>query len=217
MAKISVLLADDHTILRVGLRAYLRYHDDIEVVGEAQNGGDAVAQVKQLQPDVVIMDISMPGMNGIEATRLIRAQYPQTKVLILSQHEDPDYVIPLLQAGASGYILKSALGTDLLSAIRQVAHGETFLSPPIAKVLAEEIRHPGESTASAAQALTPRERQVLQMITQGRTNAQIADALSISINTVEWHRANVMNKLGVHTVVDLVRYALHHGLAKDKD
>lgn len=217
MPKIGVLLVDDHAILRVGLRAYLHYYDDIAVVGEAQNGSEAVALVANLHPDVVVMDVTMPGMNGIEATRLIRAQYPHTKVLILSQHDDPDYVIPLLQAGAAGYILKDALGSDLLNALRMVARGETFLSPSIAKVLAEEIRHRGESTANVAESLTPRERQVLQKITLGQTNAQIAATLSISVNTVEWHRANVMDKLGVHTVVELVRYAMQHGMADDED
>ena len=131
MPKIRVLLVDDHTILRVGLRSFLGYYDDIEVVGEANDGAAAAALVKELQPDVVLMDIAMPGVNGIQATRLIREQYPETKVLILSQYEDSQYVLPLLRAGASGYILKDALGTDLLNALRGVARGETFLGPSI--------------------------------------------------------------------------------------
>ena len=217
MSKIRVLLVDDHTILRVGLRSFLGYYDDIEVVGEAQDGAAAVALVKELQPDVVLMDVAMPGVNGIQATRLIRDEYPATKVLILSQYEDPQYVLPLLRSGASGYILKDALGTDLLNALRAVASGETFLGPSIVKVLAEEIRHPGEGKEGTVGPLTPRERQILRFIAQGQTNAQTAEVLSISVNTVEWHRANVMNKLGAHTVVDLVRYALQHSLADDKD
>jgi DNA-binding NarL/FixJ family response regulator len=215
--KIRVLLVDDHTILRVGLRSFLGYYDDIEVVGEAPDGAAAMVLVKELQPDVVLMDIAMPGVNGIQATRLIREQYPETKVLILSQYEDPQYVLPLLRAGASGYILKDALGTDLLNALHGVARGETFLAPAIVEVLAEEVRHPGEVKEDTIESLTPRERQILQFIVQGQTNAQIAEAVSISVNTVEWHRANVMNKLGAHTVVDLVRYALQHGFADDKD
>ena len=217
MPKIRVLLVDDHTILRVGLRSFLGYYDDIEVVGEANDGAAAAALVKELQPDVVLMDIAMPGVNGIQATRLIREQYPETKVLILSQYEDSQYVLPLLRAGASGYILKDALGTDLLNALRGVARGETFLGPSIVKVLAEEVRHPGEGKEATIESLTPRERQILRLIAQGQTNAQIAEVLSISVNTVEWHRANVMNKLGAHTVVDLVRYALQHGFADDND
>ena len=217
MPKIRVLLVDDHTILRVGLRSFLGYYDDIEVVGEANDGAAAAALVKELQPDVVLMDIAMPGVNGIQATRLIREQYPETKVLILSQYEDSQYVLPLLRAGASGYILKDALGTDLLNALRGVARGETFLGPSIVKVLAEEVRHPGEGKEATIESLTPRERQIFRLIAQGQTNAQIAEVLSISVNTVEWHRANVMNKLGAHTVVDLVRYALQHGFADDND
>lgn len=217
MSKIRVLLVDDHTILRVGLRSFLGYYDDIQVVGEASDGAAAVALVKELQPDVVLMDIAMPGVNGIQATRLIREQYPETKVLILSQYKDPQYVLPLLRAGASGYILKDALGTDLLNALRGVARGETFLGPSIVKVLAEEVRHPGEVKEDTADTLTPRERQILRFIAQGQTNAQIAELLSISLNTVEWHRANVMNKLGAHTGADLVRYALQHGFADDND
>lgn len=215
MSKIRVLLADDHTILRVGLRSFLGYYDDIQVVGEAQDGAAAVALVKELQPDVVLMDIAMPGVNGIQATRLIHEQRPETKVLILSQYEDPQYVLPLLRAGASGYILKDALGTDLLTAIRVVANGETFLSPSVAKILAEEIRQSTNSKSVPHSSLTPREHQILKHIAAGQTNAQIAAALVISENTVAWHRANLMDKLGVHSVVGLVRYAMQHGLVEE--
>ena len=208
---IRVLLVDDHTILRIGLRAFLRYHDDIQVIGEAQDGAEALARVAELRPDIVLMDIAMPGVNGIEATRQIRAQYPETRVLILSQYEDPQYVLPLLRAGASGYIPKDALGTDLLAALRRVAKGETFLCPSVAKVLAEEIRGAG-SKSTSTDSLTPRECEILQHIALGETNTQIAEQLSISVNTVEWHRANLMNKLGVHTAGGLVRHALQHGL-----
>jgi DNA-binding NarL/FixJ family response regulator len=158
------------------------------------------------------MDIAMPGMNGLEATRCIREQYPQTRVLVLTQHEDRQYVLPMLQAGAAGYVPKRALGSDLISAIRVVARGETFLYPSAATAVVEEIRHPGEGENGASESITPRELEILKHIVDGETNPQIALALSISVKTVEWHRANLMSKLDAHTVADLVRYALEHGL-----
>ncbi len=213
---IRVLLVDDHTILRVGLRAFLRYHEDIRVIGEAEDGAEALARVEELRPDVILMDIAMPGMGGIEATRLVRERYPGTRVLILSQYNDPQYVLPLLRAGASGYLLKDALGNDLLSAVRAVAKGETFLCPSVAKMLTDEIRQPAGSRLDSPESLTPREQQILEHITQGQTSARIAEALSISVNTVEWHRANLMSKLGVHTVAELVRYAFQHGMVQEE-
>jgi len=201
-----VLLADDHAILIEGLRAYLSYYDDVEVVGEAHDGAEALASVAELQPDIVLMDIAMPGINGITATRLIREQYPQTRVLVLTQHEEKQYVLALLKAGASGYILKRALGSDLINALRTVARGGTFLYPTVATLLVEEMKHPTVS-------LTPREAEVLQHIVRGETSSQIADSLSLSVKTVEWHRSNLMSKLNVHGVADLVRYALEHELA----
>ena len=206
MSKMRVLLADDHAILIEGLRAYLSYYDDVEVVGEAHDGAEALASVAELQPDIVLMDIAMPGINGITATRLIREQYPQTRVLVLTQHEEKQYVLALLKAGASGYILKRALGSDLINALRTVARGGTFLYPTVATLLVEEMKHPTVS-------LTPREAEVLQHIVRGETSSQIADSLSLSVKTVEWHRSNLMSKLNVHGVADLVRYALEHGLA----
>ena len=205
MSKMRVLLADDHAILIEGLRAYLSYYDDVEVVGEAHDGAEALASVAELQPDIVLMDIAMPGINGITATRLIREQYPQTRVLVLTQHEEKQYVLALLKAGASGYILKRALGSDLINALRTVARGGTFLYPTVATLLVEEMKHPTVS-------LTPREAEVLQHIVRGETSSQIADSLSLSVKTVEWHRSNLMSKLDVHGVADLVRYALEHGL-----
>jgi len=206
VSKMRVLLADDHAILIEGLRAYLSYYDDVEVVGEAHDGAEALASVAELQPDIVLMDIAMPGINGITATRLIREQYPQTRVLVLTQHEEKQYVLALLKAGASGYILKRALGSDLINALRTVARGGTFLYPTVATLLVEEMKHPTVS-------LTPREAEVLQHIVRGETSSQIADSLSLSVKTVEWHRSNLMSKLNVHGVADLVRYALEHGLA----
>jgi two-component system response regulator NreC len=210
--RIRVLMVDDHAILREGLRALLSYYEDVEVVGEAQDGGEAVAKAGELLPDVVLMDIAMPGMNGLEATRLIRQQYPQVRVLILTQHEDPQYVVPLLQAGASGFVTKRALGTDLINALRVVARGETFLFPTAATTVVEEIRRRNENPETAPDSLTPRELEILNLIVAGETNAQIAAALSISVKTVEWHRANLMSKLDVHSIADLVRYAMEHEL-----
>ncbi|MBI5303710.1 MAG: response regulator transcription factor [Chloroflexi bacterium] len=213
MSKIRVLMADDHAILREGLRALLSYYNDIEVVGEAEDGAQAIARVNELSPDVVLMDIAMPGMNGVEATRIIRQRHPETRVLVLTQHEDRQYVLPLLQAGASGYVSKRALGNDLIGALRVVARGETFLYPSAATAVVEELRHQ-EGNGSVTESITPRELEILQHIVLGETNSQIASALSISVKTVEWHRANLMSKLGAHTVADLVRYALEHGLTE---
>jgi two-component system response regulator NreC len=210
--RIRVLMVDDHAILREGLRALLSYYEDVEVVGEAQDGGEAVARAGELLPDVVLMDIAMPGMNGLEATRLIRQQYPQVRVLILTQHEDPQYVVPLLQAGASGFVTKRALGTDLINALRVVARGETFLFPTAATTVVEEIRRRNENPETTPDSLTPRELEILNLIVAGETNSQIAAALSISVKTVEWHRANLMSKLDVHSIADLVRYAMEHTL-----
>jgi DNA-binding NarL/FixJ family response regulator len=217
MPKIRVLLADDHAILREGLRALLGYYDDVQVVGEAQDGAEAVTRVGELQPDVVLMDIAMPGMSGLVATRLIRRRYPDTRVLILTQHEDRRYVLPLLQAGASGYVLKRALGTDLITALRTVSKGETFLYPAVATTVVEEMRRQAAVPAAMPEFLTPRERDILKHIVLGESNPQIAAALYLSVKTVEWHRTNLMNKLGVHTVADLVRYALQHGLVEEGD
>lgn len=217
MSKIRVLMVDDHAILREGLRALLSYYEDVEVVGEAQDGAESLTRVRELMPDVVLMDIAMPGMNGLEATQQIRTLYPQTRVLILTQHEDPQYVMPLLQAGASGFVTKRALGTDLINAVRVVARGETFLYPTAATAVVEEMRRRSAGAPDAPEALTPRELEILKHIVDGKTNAQIAAALSISIKTVEWHRTNLMGKLDVHSVADLVRYAMEHELTEKSE
>lgn len=205
MQKIRVLLADDHAILREGIRHMLQYCDDIEIVGEARDGGEALERVGELQPNVVVMDIAMPGLNGIEATRLIRQQYPGTGVLVLSQYDDRQYVVSLLKEGASGYIPKHALGADLVAAIRAVARGEVFLYPPLAAIAVEEMR--GHSKL-----LTHRETGILNLIVQGQTSTQIAVSLGLSVNTVEWHRANLMTKLDAHNVAELIRHAQQKGL-----
>ena len=216
MNKIRVLLVDDHAILREGLRALLSFQSDIEVVGEATNGEEAIHRVGELKPDIILMDIAMPGINGLEATQHICRQYPNSRVIILSQHEDRQYVVPLLQAGASGYILKRAIGEDLYSAIRKVYLGETYLDPALNTIIIEEIRQPLSKQTALPDPLTQREMEILKYIVLGSSNSQIAVKLSLSTKTVEWHRSNLMNKLNTHNVADLVRYALQHGLVDDK-
>jgi len=215
MAKVRVLLVDDHAILREGLRALLSHYADVEVVGEAQDGTEALACVENLRPDVVLMDVAMPGMGGIEATQLIRGQHSMSRVLVLTQYDDWQYIKPLLEAGASGYITKRTLGTDLITAIRVVARGETFLQPNVASTVALQIRTHATPDVPATERLTAREREVLKHIALGKTNPQIALALSISVKTVDWHRTNLMSKLDLHSIADLVRYALQHGLVDE--
>lgn len=205
MQKTRILLADDHAILREGLRSMLRYCDDMHVVGEASNGDEALTRVAELRPDIVVMDIAMPGISGIEATRIIREKYPQTQVLILSQYVDSQYVLSAWKAGARGYVPKEAVGADLLAALRALARGKAFFHPSASAAALEEVRED-------ADALTPREREILRLIVEGKTSAQIAMLLSLSVNTVVWHRANLMNKAGAHNVAELIGYAHQHGL-----
>ncbi len=217
MSKIRVLLVDDHPIMLEGLRVLLSCVVGVEVVGEAVDGVAAVAQVDALRPDVVIMDVAMPKMNGIAATRLIRAQHPETRILILTQHEQPEYILPLLKAGASGIVLKRGMVSDLRAALQVVAQGETFIYPAIATLIVDMIRCKVDSSPAVRVSLTAREQEVLKHIVTGETNAQIAEALSVSVKTVQFHRTNVMEKLGVHSAVDLVREALRYGLVEVDD
>jgi DNA-binding NarL/FixJ family response regulator len=214
MGKIRVLLAEDHTIVRKGLRALLDDEAEIEVVGEAEDGRDAVQQVVQLHPDVVLMDITMPLLNGVEATRQIKAQHPEVQVLGLTRHENEEYIYQLLRAGAAGYVVKQAAPAELVEAIRAVTQGETYLSPSINPSVVEAyIRQAKEMVKKDPdERLTPREREVLQLVAEGRTNREIAQVLSISVKTVEHHRANLMSKLELYSAAELTQYAIRAGV-----
>jgi two-component system response regulator NreC len=212
--KIRVVLADDHRMMREGIRALLERQKDIEVVGEAADGREAVRLAAQLSPDVVVMDVSMPLLNGIEATRQIRRDSPDVLVLILTVHESEDYVAQLLVAGASGYIIKRAAGDELINAIRAVDQGEAFLYPSVARVVIEDyVRRLKEGEGLGVQdVLTDREREVLQLIAEGYTNREIADLLHLSIKTVQNHRSKIMNKLDLHDRGELIKYAIQQGI-----
>jgi DNA-binding NarL/FixJ family response regulator len=209
MDKIRILLADDHTILREGIRSLLEDESDMVVIGEAEDGHTAVKLVKQLDPDVVLMDIAMPLLNGIEATRQIKRDNPRTKVLILTMHENEEYIRQLLAVGAVGYILKDAAARELLGAIRAVHRGEAVLSPAITRLVIEDYLRWGDlQPENDSSGLSPREREVLQLVAEGYTNKQIAEILSISIKTVQTHRLNMMSKLDLHDRGELIKYAI---------
>jgi DNA-binding NarL/FixJ family response regulator len=215
MEKIRVLLADDHTVVRQGLRVLLAAEGDIEVVGEAENGRQAIQLVKKLLPDVAVIDIAMPVLNGLEATRQITRSVPGTKVLILSSYSDDEYVQQLTEAGAAGYLVKQTAANDLLKAIREAQKGNAFFSPAIAKRLRDQCRQAfvsGQPVKKRTDYLTTREAEVLQLIAEGRANKQIAAELCISIKTVEKHRQQVMNKLNIHDVAGLTRHAISKGI-----
>jgi len=213
-SRVRLLLVDDHAVVRSGLRMLLQAEPDLEIVGEAENGAQAVAQATALQPDVVVMDISMPDMNGIEATRRIKASCPSTAVLALTVHEDAPYFFEMLRAGASGYVPKRAAPDDLVAAIHAVREGEVFLYPSVAKMLVQDYLRRAEQgeRPSVCDALTPREREVLTLIAEGLRNQEIADRLILSVKTVDRHRENIMRKLNLHRRVDLVKYAIEKGL-----
>jgi DNA-binding NarL/FixJ family response regulator len=219
MTKITVLLADDHTVVRQGLRALLQTEQDIEIVGEADTGRQAVKLAKSLKPDVVVMDIAMPLLNGLEATRQIIRQTPSARVLILSSYSDDEYVHQLTEAGAAGYLLKQAAVTDLVKAIREIKKGNAVFGPDISKRLMdhyrETLRH-GVPVRKRSDRLTPREMEVLQLVAEGRANKQIAAELGVSIKTVEKHRQQLMDKLGIHEIAGLTRYAISKGIIESR-
>ena len=214
MDKTRVFLADDHLVLREGIRTLLQREPGIEVVGEADDGGEAVKKVIQLVPDVVLMDITMPHLNGIEATRKIKKIIPQVKVLILTMHETGQYLSQMLEAGASGYVVKTTSMSDLVSAINAVHRGDVYLYPSIARTLVEDYldkAKTGEEKTSD-EGLTSRERQILMYIAEDKKNKDIAELLGITISTVQTHRTNLMDKLGAHDRTELVKYAISKGI-----
>ena len=215
MAIAKILLVDDHVVVRQGIKALLSDEPDLEVVGEADDGRAALQSVSELEPDVVLMDISMPGLNGIEATRQIRQNYPEVKVVVLSMHSNEEYVFQVLRAGASGYVLKQSDSSEVLTAIRAALAGGSFLSPPISRTVIDDYVRRAEARGGDEdlELLTSREREVLQLLAEGLSNREIAEQLNISIKTVETHRSNMMGKLGVSSKTELVKYALRKGWA----
>jgi len=209
---IRVLVVDDHAILRDGIRSLLESQDDIVVVGEASDGSEAIELVGKLLPDIVLMDISMPKTNGLEATRSIKEQFPQVNVLILTQHDNREYIAPALGAGASGYVLKRSGRREMLNAIRQVHEKGAFLTSTITQEVLQEYSHSGRNNKSDEGHLTERERQVLHLITEGNSNKEIALELGISPKTVSVHRTNIMSKLNVQNTVELIRFATKNPL-----
>ena len=207
---IRVLLADDHTIVRQGLKLILSGSPDFQIAGEAANGVEAVDLAKKLKPDIVLMDVGMPELNGVEATRRMVADNPRIRVLVLSMHKEAVYVREILKAGARGYILKDAIDTELLNAIRSVAHGDGYISPAVSGALLADYR---QNVTDPVDLLSGRERQVLQLIAEGKTNKEIATRLNLSVYTVDSHRGKIMEKLNLHSTGELVRFAIKHGLA----
>ncbi len=214
--KVRVLIADDHTIVRAGLRLLLQAEPDIEVVGEALNGDEALALAESLQPDVVLMDIAMPGTDGLEATRQIKARFPDMHVLVLTMHRSDEYFFEMLNAGASGYVLKGAETNELIGAIRAVARGEVFLYPTMAKQLLQDyLNRLKEVQGSLQPTLTPREKEILRLLAEGYSNKEIAEHLIVSPSTVHSHRTNLMRKLNLSSRRELIRYARERGLIRD--
>ena len=214
MSGIRVLLADDHALVRSGIRLVLQTFAGVQVVAEAENGRAALDLVEKLHPDVALLDISMPELNGMDTAARIRSRFPQTRVVILSVHAGEEYVTQALRAGASGYLLKDATPMELEFALRSVARGETYLSPDIAGAIVEKILRHGASATGPLDAITPRQREILQLIAEGRSTKEIAARLDVSIKTVETHRALLMERLGIHDIAGLVRFAVRTGLVQ---
>ena len=214
MNRIRVILAEDHMIVRKGIRSLLEAEPDFEVLAEASDGREAVDLVRQFLPDVILMDIGMPGLNGLEATRQIKQWYPQTNVLVLTMYDTEEHIFQILQAGASGYLVKQTAPVELAQAIRSVAQGETYLSPTVSKMVIDQYIRQAERVTKPNRFdnLTSREREVLQLVAEGKSSPQIADLLHISEKTVRNHRNNLMDKLDLHSIAELTRYAIQKGV-----
>ena len=209
MKRIRILLADDHGVVRQGFKMILGAQADMEIVGEAANGREAVELAERLKPDIVVMDVSMPELNGIEATRRLAESVPHARVLALSMHKDSVYVRETLRAGARGYLLKDSGANDLVAAVRAVASGEGYLSPAVSNAVLDDYRR---HVTNAIDLLTSREREVLQQLAEGKTNKEIAASLGLSVYTVDAHRGHIMEKLNLHSINELVRFAVRNGL-----
>jgi two-component system response regulator NreC len=209
MTRIRILLADDHTVVRQGFRAILEQQPDMQIVGEAGNGREVMSLAQETTPDVIVMDVAMPELNGMEATRRLSTSLPNTRVLALSMHKDSVYVREMLKAGARGYLLKDSVDQDLLEAVRAIARGGAYISPAVQPALMSPYRIQGSTPLDL---LTSREREVLQLIAEGKTNKEVAAVLNISVFTVDAHRGRIMEKLNVHNVNELVRFAVRNGL-----
>ncbi|MCC9076427.1 response regulator transcription factor [Litorilinea aerophila] len=213
MAKIRILLAEDHTIVRKGIRLLLDREPSFEVVGEAENGREAVEMAEQLRPDIILMDHTMPLLNGLEALRQIKKRLPEIRVIILTMHTNEEYIFQFLQAGAAGYLVKQTAPTDLVEAIRAVHGGQSFLSPAISRTVIEEyVRHAAPTKTDNLATLTEREREVLQLLAEGYSANEIATQLHISVKTVGVHRMNIMQKLEINSMTELIKFALRKGI-----
>lgn len=210
MDKVKILIVDDHALLRDGIRALLRVYDEIEIVGEASEGREAIEKTRQLTPDVILMDLVMPGIDGLEATRRIRKSTPAAKVLVLTQYETKEYMQSAVKAGATGYISKKVLGSELLTAIRTVNRGDYYFYPSVVAALVDGYRQNAEG--APYDRLTAREREILKLVAEGHTSGKISEMLHISLKTVQGHRLKIMKKLGVHNRSELIRYAMRKGL-----
>src|SRR5579872_1496235 len=209
MKRIRILLADDHAVVRQGFKMILGAQPDMEIVGEAGNGREAVELADSLKPDIVVMDVAMPELNGIEATRRLSASAPDARVVALSMHKDNVYVREILRAGARGYLLKDSVAGDLVAAVRAVATGEGYISPAVSNAVLDDYR---KHVTNPIDLLSSREREVLQILAEGKTNKEIAGVLNLSVYTVDAHRGRIMEKLNVHSINELVRFAVRNGL-----
>ncbi|MBI4824623.1 MAG: response regulator transcription factor [Nitrospirae bacterium] len=216
MSKTKIIIADDHSLVREGIIALLKLYDDVEVIGEAESGKEAVEKADTLKPDIILMDIAMPGLGGMEATLEIKKRHPDIKILVLSQYDDKEYVSRFLKAGVSGYILKRAVGSDLITAIRAVAKGQSYLHPSIAQEVIEGYVGKHKEAVDPYELLTDREKQVLKLIAEGYTHKEIASTLGISDKTVIAHQTNISEKLDLHTKAELIKFAITRGIIKLK-